>query len=343
MPSDTDTDEPKTYRCRSATDSGERCSYRGTRDELRAHTADVGHDPCWSCKQGLAGHEQQTCGRCADRVRDDLTAVAGAYALLELRIAEGAYSGGWLTALAMVSDGSVAGLKPWREFVGGDPVEVQHPQVGRHAAYLERRTPPDGREHFEDHWPSDPLSVLAFLEANERDWRRRFGHGPADDVATVPACLQYLRTWHATAARQHPYFEDYAGEVWQLRTRLEHVVALATDPLVAPIPCACGGRLERHFAPQGGLADDWTCRSCRASYDESAYLLRLRVLTEVPGWVSVDAAARATDRPVQSVWAWVRAGDVPVACSWFTRRMVVELGAVQVRSDAAPRVVRRSA
>jgi hypothetical protein len=318
-----------TWRCRASTDTGERCDFRGTHDDLREHAAEAGHPRCVVCTDALAGHERQTCERCADRVRDDLTAVETAWANLERSIGEAAYRGIAWTQLAMVNDGSTSG--------GG---EDDHPR-----------------------W-HDPLPPAAVLDNLERDWREEFGHsrlqtwrnaGHPDRqaAAVVRDAIAYLRTWHTLAARTHPGFDDYAGELRVLRAQLEHAVGLADDPVVAPIWCSCAdsgetsGRLVRWYAPPAdahpGLADEWTCCSCGESMDEAAYLLRLRVLTEIPGWVSIEAAARTVDRPQPTVWAWVQAGRVPVACSRFTQRMVVLLAAVQERSESVGRVATRSA
>lgn len=354
-------EEPKTYRCRAGTET-QRCSFRGTREELRDHADEMGHPRCVvpkgkdddgeprRCATTLAWHEQQSCDDCIRRVRDDLDAVAASYAHLERIILQAARRGTSWDALTFAADGSLAGLKPFRETVLPE-VEIERQTLAgetiTHPGYTERRrvkrpgdvtVPPTGREHFDDHWPTDPLSVLAFLEHNERDWRHEFGHGPAVDIATVGGCLAYLRDWHAHAARLHPGFDDYAADVRQLRVRLERVVGMADDPLSAPAKCFdCSGQLvrtyvqpadtdvvpehdcsvcdRRHAGRHGnegeGLTDDWTCRSCGRVYDQASYFLALRASRdECQGWVPVKVAAAVLRVPESTLFRWVARGEV---------------------------------
>ena len=300
------TREQKRHRCRAGKDP--RCDYYGTRDELQEHAGGVGHPQCVLCRDPLAWHEQQTCGSCINHVRDNLVGVARGYAHLERVIRHGAYrTGRVLTghALVYVTDGSTE---------GGGP----------------------------DDWLTDPTPVVAILEANERAWRRVFQHGPAEEIATVARCLAYLQKWHLRAAREFSGFDDYAAEIRDLRARLEHTVGLADDPEPAA-PCfACHGDLVREYG-DAGLSDDRVCRGCGAVYEPKDYWFALRVHTQQDGWVPAEEAADRVDRPIATVRAWVQAGFVPVACNRFTRRTVIELAAVQERSDATPRVVRRSA
>lgn len=315
-------DEQETYRCRAGVD-GYRCDFRGTRPELRAHADEVGHPRCIVGAEVLHQFERQTCDQCAQRVRNDLDAIVADCVDLARRVREGAYSGGWLGALSMLADGSVDGLRPWV-----DPAGAEH------------------REHFEDHWRGDPPSVLAVLESNERDWRREFGHGPADDLATVKRCAAYLRAWLPIAAHTHPAFDEFAGELGTLRVLVENVAALALHPKASPIRCECGGQLEQRFAERtghqlGGLSDNRTCRACGHVYKPAEFMFRYRLLTEMPGWVSVARAAEATERSEDTIWAWVRALDVPSACHRLSRRTVVELAAAAQKSDQTARQVRR--
>ena len=308
------------YRCRASTESGERCDFRGSREELADHAEDVSHVRCILCATALAGHEVQTCQRCSERVRDDLTAVETAWTHLERVIGEAAYRGIAWTHLAMVNDGSTSG--------GG---------VDDHPRY------------------HDPLPPAAVLDAEERAWRDEFGHGhppypplghPDRRASVVVAqAIAYLRTWHTLAARTYPAFDDYAAQIRALRGQLEHAVGIADDPVVAPIWCSCadnaegGGKLVKWYTVEG-LGEAWTCCSCGEEMDDAAYLLRLRVLTELPGWVSEETAAKAVDRPVATVKTGVRLGYVPVACARFTQRSVVLLEAVEERSEQVGRVRR---
>jgi hypothetical protein len=307
--------DPKTSRCRAATDVA-RCSFRGTRDELRDHADEMGHPRCICCADTLGLGETQTCVRCAINVRDDLDAIAHAYAHLERVIWDAAYRTGRMpggNALVYLTDGSVE--RPLHGYETDEP--APHP-----LARTDETAPPKIR----DEWPSDPLSVLAVLESNERDWRHEFGHGPAVDMATVAGCLTYLRTWHWLAVRTHPGFDDYATTIHELRSKLEHVVGMADDP-ARGAPCACGAILRRDYGQ-----DDWTCPGCGTVTTRSEYLWRLRLASHVPGFVSVAEAARDVGRPMRTVQTWARLAEVPVLCIRVTRRVVVELAGVRARS-----------
>ena len=293
-------DEPRTSRCRAGTET-HRCSFTGTRDELVDHADEMGHPRCVVCAGTLSWHEQQTCSRCVARVRDDLDAVAVAYAHLERVIWQTAYRTGRLPggdALVYVTDGSTQ--RPMHGYETAEP--QRHP-----LARVDELPPPKIR----DEWPSDPLSVLAMLEANERDWRHEFGHGPAVDLATVGGCLRYLRDWHLLAARTHPGFDDYATELRDMRSRLEHVVGLADDPVRAPAQCFdCTGQLVRTYTDRG-LADDWTCRGCGRVYDQPSYFLALRAMpSDCQGWVPVKIAAAALRVPESTLFRWAARGEV---------------------------------
>lgn len=342
----------------------ERCDYRGTPDELRDHAADAQHPTCRLCAWPLRDAVEVTCDRCIRRVRDDLTAISAHMDDLERRVTDGAYSGGWLTALTLLADGSMTG--------GGEDDHVRY---------------------------RDPIAVAALLEFWDRDWHDEFGQrgrrrylplGHPDRFASQVRreCAAYLSTWLWLAARTHPAFDDFAADIARLRAVVEHVALLVADPEAAPISCACGGQLvqrsrlvdadERRraaardvvgrvarqraaehsygvtaltpwpdvvFDGRDGEGRDWNrvCRDCGTVYDPAAYLWRYRLLTDLPGWVSVERAAETVDRPVATVTAWIRAGWVPAASSVLSRRVVVELEAVVARSDAAPRQKRRTA
>lgn len=348
-------EEDETYRCRAGTD-GQRCDFRGTREELSEHADEMGHPRCIVGGEVLTEFERQTCDRCANHVRDDLDVIAAGTVDLERRLREGAYSGGWLNPLAMLSNGSMDSPQTPNQYTEprtvGPTVHIEHDEItgtgvlddtGRqivHSAYVEERVPSDGREHVRDHWRKDPVSVLAWLESYEREWRKEFGHGPADDLATIDNCAEYLRTWLQLAARTHPAFDEFASETRHLRITLEHVATLALDPKDDAIPCACGGKLQQHFTEKG-LSDDRICRACGTVYDRDDYMWRYRLMTEVDGWVPVEKAAEKTERPIATVWAWVHGLDVPSLCHLLSRRIVVELAAVMRKSEETPRQQRR--
>lgn len=295
-----------------------RCDFRA--DDLAEHAADAGHLLCIVCqRRSLTPHEAQTCSMCAGRVRDDLDAIAVAYHDIERRLRQAGYRGSPIDWLAILGDGSTQG--------GGVDDDLRF---------------------------RDPCSAAAQLEAAERYWRDEFGHGrPGYPSRDTPAGTRrrpahvfdeahgYLTTWLPLAARTHPGFDDFAAEIRELRSLLEHVAGIALDPKRAPIPCSCGGRLEQHYAEHVGLSDNRICRACGTVYRPSDYLWRYRMLTELPGWVSVERAAEATDRSEDTIWAWVRALEVPSVCQRVSRRIVVELAVVEEKSDATPRQTRR--
>lgn len=312
-----DTPAPS-FRCRA----GEpRCDYRGTVDELAAHADEAGHRRCIVCSVALADVERQTCTRCVSTVRDDLAALVHASAHLGRALQQAAYRSIAWNVLALAADGSLESPQTPNQYTEprqiAATVHVEHAEIpGKHLthlAYVEERIPSNGREHVRDHWASDPLSVLAFLEKAEREWRLEFGHGPATGIATVRNCLDYLREHHTLAARTHPGFDDYATDVRELRSVVEHAVGFADVPVKAPASCFdCGGALVRLYTDRG-LTDDWTCRLCRGVYDQASYFLALRARRdECEGWVPVRVAASVLRIPTSTLFRWAADGQVAV-------------------------------
>lgn len=211
------TDLTREMQCRRTVNDGkDQCPWRGPLAEFPAHTEETGHASCVVCHQPLADYEEHACNHCLNQATLDLNEIEDAYATLPDVVVHSGYRMSALPggdALVMLVDGSTE---------GGGP----------------------------DDWLTDPTPVIAVLEANERQWRQILKHGPADDVATVSGCTRYLRTWLRTAARQHPTFGDYVGEIRKLRSRLQHVAGLADDPRAAPAECFdCGGQLQRSYRP----------------------------------------------------------------------------------------------
>jgi hypothetical protein len=219
---------------------------------------------CIVCAKPLNRNETQTCRDCTDRTRAHLTDIAFAYAMLDDVIEGSSYRSLALPggdALVMHSDGNAAGLKPYKPSTQQPRPGVDYPALlGRyvvHPAYVDDRPVADGKEHYADHWPSDPTSVLALLEVNERDWRDVFGHGPAANIALVSTCIDYLHRWLDLAARTHPGFDEFAADIRVLHHRLTHVAGAANDPIRAAAECfECGAkRLVRVF--RGGTTEPW--------------------------------------------------------------------------------------
>ena len=286
-----------------------RCDFRA--DDLTEHAAEVGHYLCIVCqRQSLTEHERQTCADCVSSTRDDLTAVAEAYDDIERVLIQAAYRGVALPdLLAVLGDGRTQG--------GGADDDLRY---------------------------RDPCSAAAQLETAERDWREEFGHGsppypplgaPRRPLYVFVQSYRYLKTWHTLAANTHPDFDSYAVELRDLRSRLEHLAGLASDPRRDPVPCACGGRLIQEYGDKG-LAEDRRCRSCGAVYPPTDYAFHLRLLTDTPGWTSISQAARMLDRPVVTIKAWVASLELPAVCNRLTRRLLVDIERAQELDEERP-------
>lgn len=262
------------------TERDERCPWRGSLAEFDEHTEETGHEACTVCSWPLADDEDGACGRCLDRIRDDLTDIEDGYATLPTIVERSGYRMGRFpggNALVMLADGSMASPQTPNAYTEprdvAPTVHVEHPAITgenlTHPAYVEERVPSDGREHVRDHWKNDPVSVLAALEALERDWRHELGHGPADDIATVSGSVGYLGRWLATAARKHEAFSESVAEIRQLRTRILHAAGLADDPDPAPAECfECGGRLYRPYRPLQRTLGERLRHAAEASSDD---------------------------------------------------------------------------
>lgn len=296
--------DDRTYPC-NATSNGRRCDYRGTAADLAEHAVEYGHPLCRICQHSLRNHESRTCDRCVQNCRDSLRAIAETFP----QAPEVIEHTGDFNLLTMVVDGNADSLRPYK------PQQHQRPSVaypdlaGAEIVHPAFTTLPagDGREHFKDHWPSDPAVVIAVLDVNERDWRNTFGHGPAVEAASVETCARYLLTWLSLAARTHPTFEEFAAEINQLAVSLIHRTGLADDPVIAggykdPIRCfdCKTGRLVRMYRPPvqpvprprrglevEGLPDEFDCDHCGSIYSTTTYYLAVRAALEA------QAAAQA--------------------------------------------------
>ena len=271
----------RTFPCR-ATIGTQRCDYRGTKTELVEHAAETGHTLCGICSRSLRNGEPRVCDFCIQHVRDDLHTIVETYDLLPSIVEHSGYVNTSLpggVALVMLADGDVT---------GGGP----------------------------DDWLSDPTPVIAVLEANERDWRITFGHGPAVDLASVQGCAGYLLTWLALAARTHPAFPEFAGEVGSLAVKLTHVTGVADDPVTAAANCFdCGGVL---VSPYRSPLPDLTLRDRlirRASQRdaEMSYGIEPSPVVDllVHGGSDVEGREMVDDDPVWSCRSCLAAYDGP--------------------------------
>lgn len=280
----------------NATVNGRRCDYEG--DELTEHATETGHALCIVCFRSLRPGETQTCDRCVQRTRDaldgirqiDLEPVIEATALHP-----GTLPGG--TALVMTADGNADALRPYKPGEVKPHKSTEYPAIHgekiTHPGYIDTRPVPDGKEHYADHWPTDPSVPLAVLSNNCRDWRSEFGHAPAEPIDTIQNTTDYLLTHLGKAAAEHPAFDEFAREMWQIHSQMRHVAGLADDPVTAPARCFdCGADLIRDYRPPlpvsrprrghdfEGLPDNWTCRGCGREYDPGSYWLAVRSLLE---------------------------------------------------------------
>lgn len=345
---------------RTVNDGKDRCRWEG--DDPTEHADE--HPLCLLGMHFLRDGEVRTCGRCVNRVHDDLDVIETAYAMLAPVAEASGYHTGSLPggdALVMLAGGSLENPQVPNRYT--EPVEVgptvylEHPEIVgegvttsgdpvEHPAYVELRIPSDGREHVRDHWSGDPSSALAVLEHNERDWRRTFGHPPAVDVATVENCLAYLREWMWLASRTHDAFDEFAEDIRSLRTIVTHVVGIADDPISAPASCFdCGGRLIRTYGDRG-LEDDWTCASCRGVYTQTSYFLALRAhyATEVRAeWRPMPLAAWLVGYSLRQLQRWVGEGEVNYRRSETGRKEVWMPDVQQAASTARQRREERAA
>lgn len=280
-----------------------RCEFDG---DLSEHAAEAGHPLCIVCeRRSLTEFDRQTCDECANRVRDDLTAIVDTYTDLHFALLGSAHRGVNADTLALLGDGSTQG--------GG----------------------PD--DHIRFH---DPCSAAAALERLERDWREEFGHGGPDypplgsgkwqsrrPAHVFTEAARYLATWHTLAARTHPGFDDYAQEIGDLRFRLQLVAGRIDFPRRDPLPCSCGGKLVQDYGEKG-LEDARRCRECGTPYPPKDYAWRMRMVTDTPGWISLEQAASRTGRPLVTLKAWAASLALPTICHRLTRRLLVDEAAV---------------
>lgn len=258
-------------RC-NATVMGKRCDFTGTRDELRQHADETTHTLCRICQTSLANSEPTVCSKCVQWTRDNLHLIVDA-------------------CTRMPSTAESAGYR-------NEPIPGGVSMIILAGGSIEGGGPDD---HIDFHDPIDPLAVL---EHNERDWRITFGHGRGDGQATIENCAAYLLTWLQLAARNHPAFDEFAGEMRVLAIRLTHTVGVANDPERATAKCIdCGGVLISPYRggvdfPEGvtrqglpwegremtGTDDEpepvWECRGCQMIYTPIEYRLAVRTHIE---------------------------------------------------------------
>jgi hypothetical protein len=168
-------------------------------------------------------HEPQTCEQCLTATRADLALIVGMHAERPAHLGhasgqsygrrggdEHALPGG--TVMAMLGPGSAGG-------------------TSRRLTKSDRARNIEGREHCVDKQDGDPLSVAWQLLSWAMDWSGirddgTYHYGEAKWTTrslTVPALAGYLEVNGRWAAKSHPAFDEFAGEMRSLHLALEHV------------------------------------------------------------------------------------------------------------------------
>jgi hypothetical protein len=290
-------------RCNATVDGKNRCGFAGTQDELELHALETRHWLCAVCARSLRDDETRCCLQCIARTRTALLTIRDTFTELEAAVEATALHPGDLPggiALVLLADGNDAAPRPYKPEPFTDRPPTCYPELAgeklTHPAYVDTRPVPDGTEHYADHWPSDPTPPLVAIDSAVRAWRLLFGHPIPDDLPTVDADIDYLLTHLARASRTDEDFPDFAAEVRDLASKLEHVTGQANDPVYAPADCFdCGGALVRDYRPPvgatveadprkglavEGLPDEWTCRRCERTYEPAEYWLAVRAALE---------------------------------------------------------------
>lgn len=215
-----------------------RCDPPQDHDDPETHAHQAGHPLCAVCGRSLRYEEAGACGRCIDRLVDNLTDVLSAYENLPDAIH------------ATTGTGKV--------HPGGDALVLAGPgsegRTGIRGARLRSGLWDDS--HAFDELATDPPSVAQELASLENDWRRALGHPaalPPEHAqlrrpraylnGVVRAAVRYLQQHAEWCASTYPDGLAAAVDtVWQLRSRLHGVLADQTRP-DRDVPCLpCLGR-----------------------------------------------------------------------------------------------------
>lgn len=283
---------------------------------------------CIVCAGDLAEHEPQTCIRCLGATRRDLAAIVECYALLPDELEHHATEripGG--DALVMLAPGSL-GWTPIRAMLHCDDDP-------------DRPIPESAYAHLADENPADPSPVAFELSRWDDDWRdiRDDDVRSSADLASIIASLNTRLGW---AADHHAAFDEFAGDVHRLLTRVQVATAMADWPQTGarctycdvplvraydePKPCGHTGDEAEHSSRwddelkawvggcrQGGLTENWTCTKCRRRYTPAEYRLALRKQGTY-GWMPVHIAAEFAERTGKQIRKWVENGCIGARC-----------------------------
>lgn len=280
------------------------------RGQLVGHRVESGHPLCILCATSLPDDRPLTCLPCLADVRRSLAALVDLYALLPAAMMGGAYG----EPSKPRSDGGEPA------FPGGDALVM----LAGGSRGLEQLRSDDPEPEI----PGDPESVAFELGRWEDDWRLTRGEPAATGVGTVAGAAGYLEVRMGWAADRHLAFDEFAGDVRRLLSRLRTATATDDRPEVGA-PCFegdCGGTLHRAWT-ETGLSEDWSCPRCRRVYEPAAYWLAVRSEMEtrraLQDWVPLQEAVDASRRPHKTIRTWMARGQVLAACRLADRQLVV--------------------
>lgn len=323
-----------------------RCDWRSDPEEpdgraqLAAHADDADHPVCGVCRRSLRVTEPVTCEPCLSESRSLLAGIETMWVELPRHL-------GQLRGVGFDETVRSTGERP---LLGGDALVLAGPgSVGSGARVLTSGEVKagavqgiDGREHHQDNYATDAMSVTGVVTQWEDDWRHTWGEPAAvhfGSVQATRAAFGYLEV-HArdaangsTGREPHPDFDLYLEELRQLHGRLEQATGRGDRTLVAEARCLeCSGRLVRPVTDEGYL-EVWECDRCRREYEHTEYLLVLgeHLRSSIGGWSLPGAVAWAVGTSEQRVRNWADRGLVASACLVGDRRMRVSYDEVVER------------
>lgn len=171
-----------------------------------------------------------------------------------------------------------------------------------------------------------PLQTLTYW--SER-WREARGH-VSDLRPTISSEVQFLRDCLDWASQQQPRFGEFVRDIRQARRQVENTLR-AGKRAERGVPCMydeCGGARLLRTIDNDGDRSDWFCPQCARTWDDEAYWRNVGAANariqyeEINGeaWSTYEYAARATGRPVRTLYNWADSGHVRRACMIAGRR-----------------------
>lgn len=315
------------------------CDFRETTGEpLVDHAATAGHPLCVVCARSLRSVETQTCEQCAANTRADLAQVVRLYPLLRAELGHPA---------AQRYDQRGGSAEP--QIPGGDALVMLAGGNPGHVGDL-------GSSNMHDTRADDPESIAVALAGWEDDWRHLRGEPPAmfDTSAgdrqeqLLEASAGYLNARLGWAAAHHPVFNEFAGDLARLASRLATTTHSSDLPIVGVKCLDCGGRLERPIT-RHGFADHYECPRCHRRYDTTEYRLALRAhverrredaanaVTGGDGWGRPWQVAALVGMPVRTVRTWAARMVIGSRCDVESKALEVSWTDAEERAHGAQR------